>query len=206
MNLKEAFRYQNFLNKMSTFARNRVVKLNICMNEQRTHKRQDANPDATDLVETVEKEFAYTTDQLLLFLESLINEKAGLSQAINDAKYIASINLDVALEENKFKQGIADSIKNLLNIKACKRKERGVAYKINEEGNQTAYYYDIENELTEAYDKNNAKLMMKRLISEADKTSAEIDTMMVTTTVYWEPLYDVNDSFEDVIASFVEGL
>jgi len=173
------------------------------MNEEKVHKRNDANPEATDLTEVVEKEFAYTADQLMLLLDALVCEKRGLCEAISAAKANAETNIDTALEVNKFRQEVANSIRNMLDIKERKRKERGVAYKINEEGNQTPYYYDIENTLSRAYNEENAKVMMKRLISESDITSAKVDTMMVTTVVDWVPSFDINDSFEDVISQFI---
>lgn len=45
---------------------------------------------------------------------------------------------------------------------------------------------------------------MKEVISEADKTSAAIDFVKVNTTVDYTPVFDVNDSFEDVMNTFLE--
>ena len=44
---------------------------------------------------------------------------------------------------------------------------------------------------------------MKEIISEADKTSSEIDAAKVNTKVEYAPVFDVNDSFEDVMNAFL---
>lgn len=41
------------------------------------------------------------------------------------------------------------------------------------------------------------------MITAADKTSAEIDSAMINTVVDYTPVFDVNDSFEDVMAEFI---
>lgn len=46
---------------------------------------------------------------------------------------------------------------------------------------------------------------MRDMISAADKTSAEIDAAMINTVVEYEPVYDVNESFDDVMAEFIEA-
>ena len=44
---------------------------------------------------------------------------------------------------------------------------------------------------------------MKEIISDADKTSSEIDAAKVNTKVEYTPVFDVNDSFEDVMNAFL---
>ena len=84
--------------------------------------------------------------------------------------------------------------------------EQGRDYKFNVEGNQTAYYYDIEVESVEAYDKDAAKDLMRDMIATADTNSTLIDAALINTTVDYKPKFDVNDSFEDVMDSFLAGL
>lgn len=47
-----------------------------------------------------------------------------------------------------------------------------------------------------------AKEAMKKIAAEADVISAKIDEAMVNAVVHYNPPYDVNDSFEDVMAEF----
>ena len=44
------------------------------------------------------------------------------------------------------------------------------------------------------------------MISKADKTSADIDAAMINTAVDYTPIYNVNDSFDDVMAEFTNNL
>lgn len=44
------------------------------------------------------------------------------------------------------------------------------------------------------------------MITAADKTSAEIDSAMINTVVDYNPVFDVNDSFEDVMSEFIENV
>ena len=91
----------------------------------------------------------------------------------------------------------------MLRFAPRKTVEQGRDYKFNLEGNQTVYYYDIEMESVEAYDKANAKKLMRDMISTSDTVSADIDSALINTQVDYEPKYDVNESFEDVMEAFI---
>lgn len=203
MNLKETFRYQNFLDSMMRAASNSVMNREHCLTVTKTHLRNKANPDAENIVETVEVEKFYSNDDVLRFMEWLVNEKAALTQAISKAKAAISLDLDTAIETNKFRQQVNNAIKNMLRFAPRKTVEQGRDYKFNLEGNQTVYYYDIEMESVEAYDKANAKKLMRDMISTSDTVSADIDSALINTQVDYEPKYDVNESFEDVMEAFI---
>lgn len=203
MNLKETFRYQNFLDSMMRAATNSVMNREHCLTVTKTHLRNKANPDAENIVETVEVEKFYSNDDVLRFMEWLVNEKAVLTQAISKAKAAISLDLDTAIETNKFRQQVNNAIKNMLRFAPRKTVEQGRDYKFNLEGNQTVYYYDIEMESVEAYDKANAKKLMRDMISTSDTVSADIDSALINTQVDYEPKYDVNESFEDVMEAFI---
>ena len=68
MNLKEAFRYQSFLNRISRYAHARLSNKNIYLNIVRNHKRNESNPEAVDVEEVVEKEFSYGVEEQIGFL------------------------------------------------------------------------------------------------------------------------------------------
>ena len=91
----------------------------------------------------------------------------------------------------------------MLCTKASKRVEKGSDYKFNAKGNQTTYYYDVEVATAEAFDRAKAKNAVRDLISKADETSAAIDSAMINTHVEYEPPFNVNDAFEDVMAEFL---
>ena len=91
----------------------------------------------------------------------------------------------------------------MLRYTPSKKVEQGRDYKFNVEGNQTPYIYDIEVVTEEAYNRTVAKKTMRDMISAADKTSADIDAAMINTVVEYVPMYDVNESFDDVMAEFM---
>ena len=53
MNLKESFRYQNFLDMMMRAASASIQQRDHCLKVTKTHLRSKANPDASDVTETV---------------------------------------------------------------------------------------------------------------------------------------------------------
>ena len=51
MNLKEAFRYQNFLGQIMSEAGNSLTKQEHCLTTTKRHLRNKANPEAQDMQE-----------------------------------------------------------------------------------------------------------------------------------------------------------
>ena len=207
MNLKESFRYQNFLDGLLRCATSSVSNRDHCLTVTKTHLRNKANPEVADVTETVEVEKFFKNDDVLSFMKLLVEEKLLLTQKISEAKAaISEIDLDAAIESNKFRQQVSNAVRIMMRYTPRKTVEQGRDYKFNIEGNQTAYYYDIEVESVEAYDKDSAKELMRNMIATADKNSTLIDAALINTMVDYEPKFDVNDSFEDVMESFIAGL
>lgn len=204
MNLKESFRYQNFLDKMMRMACYSIQNNDHAFKITKVHNKSKANPDATDLSEVVEVDDFYPNDDVIRFMGWLIEEREKLTKAISAAKVAVEFDIDAAVETNKFRQQANQAIKCMLAHRAIKRTERGQDYKFNAEGNQMPYYYEIEVTSTEAYDKEKSKDFMRSVISEADKTSADIDSAMINSIVDYEVKFDVNESFEDIMAEFIK--
>lgn len=205
MNLKESFRYQKFLETMMRSASTSIQMTGHCLTTTKVHKKNKANADVEDLTEVVECESTfYPNDDVIKFMAWLVEEREKLTIAIGKAKASIGFDVDAAVETNKFRQILNVSVKGMLRQTPSKRTEQGRDYKFNVEGNQTPYYYDIEVVTEEAYDRNSAKAIMREMISASDKTSAEIDAAMINTVVDYTPVYDVNDSFDDVMSEFIE--
>jgi hypothetical protein len=202
MNLKEAFRYQNFLEQQMYNASSSISSKDHCLKLTRTHLRSKANPDAADVIEEVAVEEFFPNDQVIAFMQWLVDERQTLTEAIGKAKASLSFDLDAAIETNKFRQKLGGAIKSMFRHAASKKVEQGRDYKFNNEGNQTMYYYDIETEAVEAYDKFESKNLMRSIITMADKVSSEIDSALINTTVEYEPVFDVNDDFDDIMERF----
>ena len=203
MNLKESFRYQNFLENMLAYAGNSLTDREHSLTITKNHLRKKANAEAEDMMETVDVGEFFKNDDVLKFMTMLVEERSKLTNAIGKAKASIGFDLDAAIETNKFRQTVANRVKTMLRFTASKRTERGTDYKFKVEGNQTQYYYDIEVKANEAFDRSVAKDTMRKLILEADKVSAEIDSAMINTMVEYDAPFNVNDSFEDVMTDFL---
>lgn len=204
MNLKESFRYQNFLEEMMCSACASIQTPNHCLKVTKTHLRNKVNPDAQDIIETVEVEPFFANDYVISFMTWLVAEREKLTTAINAAKASVDFDIDAAIETNKFRQRVNSSIKSMIRHTPTKSIESGRDYKFNVEGNQMPYVYEIEVVSEEAYNKAGAKTLMRETISRADEVSAAIDAAMINTKVDYEPVFDVNETFDDVMTDFLE--
>lgn len=165
--------------------------------------RNKSNYEAQDMVETVDVGEFYMNDDVLSFMLLLVEERQKLTDAIGRAKASVGFDIDAAVETNKFRQAVAARTKAMLRFVPSKRIEQGRDYKFNVEGNQTPYLYEIEVETTEAFDRGRAKDVVREIMLQADKASAEIDSALINTQVEYEPPFNVNDSFDDVMEEFL---
>ena len=205
MNLKEAFRYQNFLDRIFGAACISIEKRDHCLTQTRNHLYNKVNPDMENVKEEVKtEEDFFANDDVIQAMLFLIEEKEKLSIAINKAKKSIDMDIDAAVSVNKYRQLLNKSVAFMMRLNPCTRIETGIAQKFNSTGDPVDYKYDVEVTSVEAYDRKAAKKIMKEVISEADKTSAAIDFVKVNTTVDYTPVFDVNDSFEDVMNTFLE--
>lgn len=209
MNLKESFRYQRFLDSLMYESTSSLNSYANCFQVQKTHLRGKANPELNQPgleaeVEIVESDRKYTNDNVMRFMRWLVSEKEKLSNAIGKAKASIPFDIDAAVEVNKYRQRINSSIRNMLKKTPGNKTETGVDYKFNMEGNQVPYHYEIEVTYTDAFDREWAKKIVREIISDADTVSSEIDAAMINTEVEYEPKFDVNETFEDVMVEFVK--
>lgn len=204
MNLKEAFRYQNFLVELLNETRSHLSqRANITKIEQH-HLRKKVNSEAEDEVIDTSKERTITIkpDIIVKFMISLLEERCRLSEAITEAKATCGLDIDSAVSMNVKRHEVIRVLNFMNGIKDGKRIISGRANKFNVEGNQVPYIYDVEEETKLDFDKSYVRERMKELHSECDKISAQIDKIMVDTEVDYEGPYDVNDNFEDVLTQF----
>ena len=205
MNLKEAFRYQTFLNDRLNMACLSVSSRDHAYKITKKHLRSKANPDAEDKEEIVDNGIFYPNDDVIRFMESLVGEKYKLTTAIDSAKSHLDIDIDASVESNKFRQRVANAIGRMLTFAKTSSKTKDNDYKFNVEGNQTMYYYEVETDFEEAYDRDQAKLIWHRLTEDSDAVSSAVDSAMINTSVDYDPPYNVNDSFEDMMERFLSA-
>ena len=203
LTLKEAFRYQNFLDSLMRSATVSLTNPQHCLETVKTHLRTQVKSDATDEVVTEDVEEFVRNDDMLRFMVSLIREREALAAAIADAKAHIPFDMDAAIDGNKFRQRAASSIEGMLHNKARKLKGTEISYAFNAAGDQTAYRYPVEIEQREIYNRGAAKSVLRELVTKSDEVSAAIDAATVNSVVNYEPPYNVNDSFDDVVAAYL---
>ena len=200
MNLKEAFRYQNFLDRLLNQTMATMSIQDNLLEVSKVHRRSKAISSAEDETEVAEVTELVVPDTAI----SLDTEYANEDYAIGVAKgnLAGGIgDMDAAIEANKCRQSVAEKIRSMLRIKSGKKVERGTGYTFNGEGNQVPYIYDVEVTTTERFDRAKLKATMQDLLSEADKVSAQIDEAVVNTKVDYKAPWDVNASFEDILSA-----
>lgn len=201
MNLKESYRYANYLddllNKASSYLRNDK----FVTTTKQEHLRSKVNSEATDEVIDVQKPYdvEFTPNDVINFAVKVLAEKGKLADAIAIAKANAEINIDTAIALNKKKQYFANTLEALSNIKPRQRTTSGKAYRFNINNEQVPYTYDIEETTTIDFDRNDVRNLVKKYLKETDEISAKLDAIEINTQVVFECSWDVNDSFEDIV-------
>lgn len=199
MNLKEAFRYQNFINKLLNEACASIQNYDHCLKCEKKHLRA---PVEEDKIEVVDRGNFYSNDIMIKFISYLLNEKTILSDRISDAKSSAKLDIDGAISVNKYRQAAVESMRVMLRSKPRKYISKEGGFKINNEGNQTPYYYQVESTYEYDYDVAVAKSVHREMSKKADMVSAEIDSTMVNTIVDYEPPFDIGSNFDDIVEEF----
>ncbi len=202
MNIKESFRYQNFLDQLEEYAISELIQRDHCLRKTMNHHMNAVNPDVEDKIEVDELEDYPGSDNVIRFFIDLINERQGITDAIGKAKQSIPFDIDSAVATNKFRQALAKTISVMLGRRPSKTVERGSAFKFNADGNQVPYYYDIDVTTEDAYDRASAKEIMRKYSSQADKVSSEIDVAMINTNVDFTPKWDVNDTLEEILVQY----
>lgn len=202
MNLKESYRYANFLENLLDSAKNYLGRDDFVTTTKEDHLRSKANKDAEDelgVVVAKQIDVDFTPNQVIDFIVKVINEKEKLFTAIADAKSTTEINIDNAISLNKRKQSIISTFQMLANRKPKEIQTTGRDYKFDINGEQKPYNYNINKIISIDYDRNTVKNLIKKYRKECDEISSKLDEIEITTQVNFTPLFDVNDSFEDLV-------
>lgn len=205
MILKEAFRYQNYLDDLVNYALSYLRDDTYIMKTELHHMRKKANPEAEDEVVdmTGERTLQCSAGDFILMLTHIMEEKEQLSNAINNAKLTSVINIDAEVANNKLRHRVTNTLSSLGQRRPSERITRGYGYKFNAEGNQTQYTYDIKTIQTIDFDRNAVKAISKSIAKKADEISTQLDKAMVEIEVAYNPPYDVGTSFEDALEEFL---
>ena len=206
MYLKEAFRYQNFLETLMMKTGNYLTDSRVSMKTVQEHMKKKVHPEAEDekIDANAIKLVEFSSNDLISFMEYICKERESLTVAISVAKSKAPIDIDTEIANNKTRQRVASVFSAMGNMKSSERKSRGTDYKFNAEGNQVSYYYEIKEVSTIDFDRNKVKGLAKRFITKADEISTLIDKAMVEIEVEFSGVFNVNDTYEDAVNKFLE--
>lgn len=210
MILKEAYRYQNFLDRLFSEVQSFLLSETFITNVKQTHHRKKTNPEAEDEVVEVKKRTmdgelklvsapSFTPMQAVNFAVKILEEKEKLSLAILAAKKTTKIDMDHTVAMNKKRQEFISTLKYMDGIKDREEKASGTDYKFNQEGNQVSYCYDIDEVITIDFDRRDIKGLIKKFTKQCDELSITLDGLLVTVEVDYTPIWDINDPLEDII-------
>ena len=206
MNLKEAFRFQNKLESLIMNTENILDDEDCVTLTKRTYLYKKANPDAENETVTIipDTEYYRQLNEMIEFAVYLLDQREKLSEAINKAKRGLPLDLDGEVSLNRYRQRLSESFRRMARIKSREVTETngGVGYRFNNEGNQVAYKCDVKRVTTINFNRNTVRKYAAQLSEKADNASLEIDRCMINYEVDYQPVFDVNDSFDEVFEKF----
>lgn len=206
MNLKEAFTYQNFYDRLIGMVDNYLTMTNSTYKRTFTHLRHAANPEAEDVVkvETQEEKLPYDTATLIAFSLDVLDEKEKMYKAIRKAKESAELDLDAAIGMNKTRKNLQSFLAELYQKREYDMVTTGRDYKFNVNGEQVSYTYEINENLTLEYDKKEVKKIMKALDSKCNEVSKQVDYLNINLMVDITPKYTLDMDLEDCLELFTK--
>ena len=204
MNLKEAFRYQNKLQRLMEEAEDILRRERNVVKVEQTALLHKVNPDAADetTLEPADTVYAEQITDIAVLLMFLLGERERLSGAIRKAKQSLDMDFDGEVSLNARRQELASIFRSMAQLRSSEAliPNGGIGYKFNAEGNQVSYRCDLKKVTTINFDRTKIRNYAAALSRRADQVSAELDKRMVITEVPYEPPFDVNDTFAEILA------
>lgn len=206
MNLKEAFTYQNFYDRLIGMVDSYLTNTNSTYKRTFTHLRHAVNPEAEDVVkvETQDEKLPYDVATLVSFALDVLEEKGRMYAAIRKAKESAELDLDAAIGMNKARKNLQAVLNELYQKREYNIMSSGRDYKFNVNGEQVPYNYEINETLTLEYDKKDIKKIMKSLDAKCNDVSKQVDRLNVNLAVDITPKYTMDMDLEDCLELFTK--
>ena len=201
MNLKESYRYANYLDGLLSIAYTYLRNKGFVTTTVEEHLRKQSNPDVENETIEVQKPFdvEFSPNDVIDFVVKVITEKEKLSDAIAKAKNTTDINIDNAISMNKKKQVFVSVLNGIADIKPSEIKTTSKSYKFDINGEQKPYVYDVNRKTSINFDRNDVRNLIKKYLKETDEISAKLDLIEITTQVDFTPTWDVNEKFEELV-------
>ena len=194
MNLKEAFRFQNKLQTLTSEALCVLGDQSNIVTVENTFMRKKVMAEAAD--ETVlvksDSEFAGKITELLTFVMFLQGEREKLSKAIRQAKAALTVDMDSEVSLNGKRQELVRTLRRMDEIRSGEVvvANGGTGYRFNAEGNQVSYRCDVKKVTTIDFDRKVVRRYIKELDQKIDSVSAEIDRCLVNSAVEYTAPFD----------------
>ena len=208
MNLKEAFRYQNKLQALTEEAQDILGRDSNVTKVESTYLRKKVMAEAENetTVDIPGTEYADKITEIAGFLLYLLDQREALAKGIRAAKDNLPIDMDTEVSLNSRRQSIAYTFKHMADLRNSEVliPHGGTGYRFNTDGNQVAYRCDVKRVTKINFDRNVIRKYLSDMNKKADTISTELDRCLVNAEVDFEPPFDVNDSFADVLSAYIE--
>lgn len=201
MNLKESYRYANYLDDLLSTAYTYLRNKGFVTTTVEEHLRKQSNPDVENETIEVQKPFdvEFKPNDVIDFVVKVIEEKEKLSESIAKAKNTTDVNIDNAIAMNKKKQGFVSVLNGIADIKPSEIKTTSKSYKFDINGEQKPYVYDVNRKTSIDFDRTDVRNLIKKYLKETDEISAKLDLIEITTQVDFVPTFDINSKFEELV-------
>ena len=198
MNLKESYRYANYLDDLLSTAYTYLRNKGFVTTIVEEHLRKQSNPDVENETIEVQKPFdvEFKPNDVIDFVVKVIEEKDKLSDAIAESKSTTEINIDNAISMNKKKQGFVSVLNSIADIKPSEIKTTSKSYKFDINGEQKPY---VNRKTSIDFNRTDVRNLIKKYLKETDEISAKLDLIEITTQVDFIPKWDINDKFEELV-------
>ena len=211
MNLKEAFRYQNKLDRLMSEGECILEDENNITLRKNTYLRKKVMPEAEDetTFEAPSTEYSENITELAEFMMYLLSQREILSAAIAKAKAELDFKagMDGEVNLNSKRQEYAALFRRMAGLKNSEMliSGGGTGFRFNNEGNQVTYRCDVKKVTTINFDRNKIRKYCAELSRKADEISTAIDAATVNTQVEYDAPFDVNETFSEVFDRFLEA-
>lgn len=201
MNLKESYRYANYLDGLLSTAYTYLRNKGFVTTTIEEHLRKQSNPDVENETIEVQKPFdvEFSPNDVIDFVVKVITEKEKLSAAIVKAKNTTDINIDNAIAMNKKKQAFVSVLNGIADIKPSETKTTAKGYKFDINCEQKPYVYDVNRKTSIDFNRTDVRNLIKKYLKETDDISAKLDLIEITTQVDFVPKWDINEKFEELV-------
>lgn len=207
LTLKEAFAYQKYLQNLIDSLEIELARDVNVMQITAIHKKHAADRDAEDFTVdmTANRTFPGNPDDLIRFYAFLIDEKMDLTMDIYNAKKNLPIELDVELANNALRRMASKTLSRIIRTKKRKEVEKDeFGYRMNAEGNQVRYTYEVVETYREDYDRIKTKALSNRYKEEAERISNEIDKALLQPCVDFTPKISYDEELEDAYKVYLD--